>query len=128
MALIYNTLKLLADHISSVGLPINITGDGKDPVGDRIAFNYIPTSIADDTTSNNLINCNLYIKKLNNGQHDSAKIYNYYDQLRPLILSFGSGGSRTNYFAFQILSEPQLFSADDNDYSYLNIRVTATSS
>lgn len=128
MALISNTLKLLADKISVVGLPVLLYGEGKDPKEDRIVFNYIPTSLADDKLSNNLINCNLYIKKLSNGQHDAGTIYDYYDQLRPLILGCGDGEDRTNYYAFQILSEPQIFSADNKDYSYLNIRITATSS
>lgn len=126
MSVVYNTLKLLADKLQPVGLPISILGEGKDEIGDRIVFNYIPTSTTDDKTHNNLINCNLYIEKLNSGHHNGLLLFQYFDQMKPLIISSG-GSNRTGYYAFQILSDPIVGTADDKNYSILNIRITATS-
>ncbi len=121
---IIDSCKFILDVIGTLGVNKYLFNAPLSLTVSHCVVNYLPQNRG-DLLSNNVINVNLYIKKLN-GQHDIATIETQYELIQSRLEAYTSDTTRLGYYAIQLLSEPFLGDLEGTDFSILNTRVTLT--
>lgn len=121
---IFDSCKFVLDVIGTLGVNKYLLNAPLNTTISHCVVNYLPQTRG-DKLSTNVINVNLYIKKLNS-QHDIATIDTQGELIKTRIEAYNADTARLGYYALQILSEPFLGDLVDTDFSILNTRVTLT--
>jgi len=121
---IFDSCKFVLDVIGTLGVNKYLLNAPLNTTTSHCVVNFLPQT-RENLLTTNVINVNLYIKKLNS-QHDIATIDAQYELIQSRIDAYTSDTTRLGYYALQILSEPFLGDLADSDFSILNTRVTLT--
>ncbi len=119
-----DSCKFILDVIGTLGVNKYLLNAPLNYQSNHCVVNYLPQTRGDLLTTN-VINVNLFIKKLN-GQHDISTIFTQYELIKDRLEAYNSNTARLGYYAIQILSEPFLGDLEGTDFSILNTRVTLT--